>query len=208
MTSFMVPREWENETAVIIGGGPSLNQKQIDLAREAHEQGKCRVIAINNAYQVAPWADVLYACDCQWWDWHYEETNGFQGLRITRSQAAKHKYPDLTWIEGEPHGNGLSKRQDSIANGELGGYQAINLAVNYGASRILLVGYDCRTIGNQSHWHGDHPNGQRTFWPERVKHFRNLVPDLLKRGVLVVNCTPGSALKCFIVGDLQEELSR
>jgi hypothetical protein len=206
LISWSVPREWEGGTAVLIGGGPSLNQDQLDLVGEAKRAGKVHVIAINNAYQVAPWADVLYASDGQWWRWHYEESCGFGGLRVTRSRRAKLDHPDLIWIEGEPHGNGLSKRQDSIANGELSGFQAINLAVNYGAKKILLLGFDMRTVGNQAHWHGDHPNGQRTFWPNRIPQFRNLVPDLQERGAEVVNCTPGSALDAFSFGDIEHEL--
>ena len=139
------------------------------------------VIAINNAYQIAPWADVLYACDCTWWDWHYTETETFPGLRITRSEIAVDRYPDLTWIEGEAHDQGLSKRQDCIVNGQIGGYQAINLAVNFGVNKILLIGYDMRVVDGRSHWHGDHPNRQRPFFTIYIAHFRNMVPDLEER---------------------------
>lgn len=206
LTSFTVPRSWKNGVAVCIGSGPSLSREQIDLVHEAHKAGRVYAIAINNGYMVAPWADVLYACDRVWWDWYYEDTIDFQGLRITRDTFAKKKYPDLIWIEGEAHDQGLSKRQDSIVNGQIGGYQAINLAVNFGAKKILLIGYDMRNIKGQSHWHGDHPNNQRPFWNQRVAHFRNMVPDLEERGINVINCTPGSAIDAFPMGDLQDEL--
>jgi len=201
-----VPPLWKDGVAVIIGGGPSVTQDQIDLIREAHEKGNVHVIAINNAYEIAPWADVLYACDAVWWKWHHEHTVDFQGLRITRSLKARENYPDLIWIEGEAHDQGLSKRQDSIVNGRIGGYQGINLAVNFGAKRILLVGYDMRNIGGLSHWHGDHPNKQRPIWKHRIAHFKNMLPDLKERGIEVINCTPGSALDAFPMGDLADEL--
>lgn len=149
---------------------------------------------------------MLYACDENWWIWHHDETLDFEGYRITRSKLAKWRYPDLTWIEGETHDQGLSKRQDSIVNGRIGGYQAINLAVNFGAKRILLLGYDMRNINGQSHWHGDHPNNQRPVWKNRVAHFRNMVPDLRERGIEVINCSPGSAIDAFPMGDLGNEL--
>lgn len=155
---------------------------------------------------VAPWADVLYACDRVWWDWHYEDTKDFDGLRITRDPFARDKYPDLIWIEGEAHSNGLSKRQDSIVNGEIGGYQAINLAINFGAKKILLIGYDMRTIKGLSHWHGDHPNRQKTFFHLHVGHFRNMVDDLKERNIEVVNCTPESAIDAFPFGNLEDKL--
>jgi len=204
-----VPPLWKDGAAVIIGGGPSVNQTQIDLVHEAHSKGIIHVIAINNAYQIAPWADVLYAADRAWWGWHYEESSkNFQGLRITSSKYAKMKYPDVTWIEGEAHDQGLSKRRDSIVQGRIGGYQTINLAVNFGATRILLLGYDMRTVGGMTHWHGNHPNRQRPIWKHRIEHFKNMLPDLKERGIEVINCTPGSALDAFPMGDIADELER
>lgn len=196
----------EDRVAVIIGGGPSITQEQIGIIQKAHKKGSVFAIAINDAYQLAPWADVLYVCDSVWWKWHYENTKEFRGLRITRSLAAEKRYPDLIWIEGEPHDQGLSKRQDSIVNGRIGGYQAINLAVNFGAKKILLIGYDMRNIGGLSHWFGDHPNNQRPFWKNRIEHFKNMLPDLKERNITVINCTPGSALDAFPMGELQNEL--
>jgi hypothetical protein len=201
-----VPPLWKDGAAVLIGGGPSITQDQIDLIREAHKSGSIYVIAINNAYEIAPWADVLYACDAVWWKWHYEKTLDFQGLKITRSLKAKQNYPDLIWIEGEAHDQGLSRRQDSIVNGRIGGYQAINLAVNFGAKRILLVGFDMRDIGGLSHWHGDHPNMQRPIWKHRIEHFKNMLPDLKERSIEVINCSPGSALDAFPMSDLVHAL--
>jgi len=203
-----VPKTWLGLTAVCIGGGPSLNQDQIDLVYKAHKESSIKVIAINNAYQVAPWADVFYACDSIWWQWHYEESKDFDGLRVTISREAKKRYSDLIWIEGEAHDQGLSKRQDSIVNGKIGGYQAIGLAVNFGAKKILLLGYDMRSIDGASHWHGDHPNFQRPVWDNRIDHFKNMIPDLSKRDIEVINCSPGSALDAFKMGDLEEELCR
>jgi len=199
-----VPKDWEGQTVVIIGGGPSVTQTQIDLVSRTRG---VPVIAINNAYLIAPWADVLYACDRVWWDWHYETVSRiYDGLKITRDPYAKEKYPDLIWIEGEPHDQGLSKRQDSIVNGRIGGYQAINLAVNFGAKKILLIGFDMRNINGLSHWHGDHPNSQRPIWNDRIAHFKNMISDLEARGIEVINCTPGSALDAFPMGDLESEL--
>jgi len=38
------------------------------------------VLAINDAYRLAPWADWLYACDDRWWRFHHEAVAaGFQG---------------------------------------------------------------------------------------------------------------------------------
>jgi hypothetical protein len=65
-----VPEEWRGATAVCIGNGPSLTQAQVDFTRGARDaNGRVRVIAINDAFKLAPWADVLYFCDDKWWQW-------------------------------------------------------------------------------------------------------------------------------------------
>ena len=64
-SSQSIAEDWIGETVVCIGGGPSLT-----LADVTSIAGKARVIAINDAYRMAPWADMLYACDLKWWRWH------------------------------------------------------------------------------------------------------------------------------------------
>ena len=38
--------------------------------KRQYVQGKARVIAVNDAWRLAPWADILYACDGRWWRHH------------------------------------------------------------------------------------------------------------------------------------------
>ena len=85
------------------------------------------------------------------------------------------------------------------------GAGAISLAELFGAERIYLLGYDCHKRGG-SHWHGDHPKGLRNAgsignWP---KQFADLAA---KTSALVVNCSPGTALKVFPTGRLDEVLN-
>jgi len=35
----------------------------------AYERGKVRCIIINDAYLLAPFADILYFADSHWWKW-------------------------------------------------------------------------------------------------------------------------------------------
>lgn len=80
------------------------------------------------------------------------------------------------------------------------GYQAINLSVQFGANRILLLGFDM-TIARGIHWHGRHPDGMcnpseggcRTW----RKTFAAAIPDLRALGVTVINCSRETALTCF-----------
>ena len=62
--SLKIPKMWTNSVAVCLGGGPSLNKEDIEYCRE--KKG-VRFIAINDAYRLAPFADILYAADKKWW---------------------------------------------------------------------------------------------------------------------------------------------
>jgi hypothetical protein len=67
-----VSRAWEGKTVVCIAGGPSLTKEQLELVRAARERDAVRVIVINDAYLIAPWADVLYFADARWAKWHVQ----------------------------------------------------------------------------------------------------------------------------------------
>ena len=108
--------------------------------------------------------------------------------------------------KGDP---GLSSDPTLLHTGGNSGYQAVNLAVLLGAKRILLLGYDMKHGPNgEKHWHEDHsannpPPAQLADW---VKIYATMLPDLEKAGVVVVNCTPESALDCFPKAKLEEVL--
>jgi len=53
-----VRKLWPDAVVAIFGAGPSLTQAQVEQTR-----GACQTIAVNLAYRLAPWADLLYACD-------------------------------------------------------------------------------------------------------------------------------------------------
>ena len=191
---------WKGSVAVCIGGGPSLTQEQVDYVR-----GRARVIAINDAYRLAPWADVLYACDVKWWDWHYDKINGFKGAMITQDTKAAEKYNDLFYVRGEAK-DGLSLDPGVIHTGRSSGYQAVNLAVLFGAKKIILIGYDHGFPGNKAHWFGDHPDKVRSWYERWIPCWETLPDQLKKIGVQIINCTPDSALTVFEYKPLNEAI--
>lgn len=86
------------------------------------------------------------------------------------------------------------------------GAGAISLAAHWGASRIVLLGYDCQKTGGQAHWHGNHPAGLGNAgsvdkWPAQ---FRELAHHLAGREI--INCSRATALKAFPCGSLDEVL--
>ncbi|HYH39910.1 MAG TPA: hypothetical protein VD860_16940 [Azospirillum sp.] len=199
---FSVPRLWSGETVVIAGSGPSLTQTQLDRVR-----GHARLIVVNDAYLLAPWADWLHGCDSKWWIWHRDRgALKFDGIRTTLIETV----PD-GWGVGllRPTGKtGFDPDPACVRTGANGVYQAMHSAIHAGAARIVLVGVDMkRGRGGRSHFFGEHPDGRVDDHASvMLPHFPTLQPALTERGIEVINCTPGSALTCFPMGNLDEVL--
>lgn len=190
-TASLVLRLWPGETVVCIASGPSLTKEDVDYVR-----GKARVIVVNSSYLLAPWADVLYACDAQWWRWN-PTAKDFAGLKYALTLDSRHYCPGVKVLENKG-AEGLELKPTGIKHGRNGGYQAMNLAVHFGASRILLLGYDMQPGPNrEEHWHGDHPNRHRSPYDVFRRMYPTIVEPLKAAGVEVVNCTRRTALTCF-----------
>ena len=164
---------------------------------------------INTSYRLAPWADILYACDMEWWDKYVDDVKEkFQGEMCSQDvRAGKH---GVTHTPGK-RASGLGKRE--LHFGGNSGYQAVNLAFLRGAKRIVLLGYDMQQqVGGPSHWHGDHPAGLSKHSPlaDWVRQFRALASDLKREGITVINASRETALECFLrqeLGVALEELA-
>jgi len=199
-----VPRDWPGETCVVLATGPSLTPDDVDFCR-----GKARVIAVNNAYTLAPWADALYACDAKWWHWH-QGVPSFTGPKWSLDHSAwgthRARYPDVQKLRNTGT-RGLERDPSGLKNGRNSGYQAVNLAYHYGAKRIVLLGFNMQPARGRSHFFGEHPNNQKSPYNIFRKEFASLVDPLKKSGVQVINCSRQSVLECFPKADLHEVLS-
>lgn len=193
-----VPRLWPGETAVLIGGGPSLTPEDVTYVR-----GKARVIAINDAYRLAPWADVLYACDATWWRWH-QGAPSFTGLKYTLDRGSA-GFAGVQSLRNTGR-DGLELKPTGLRIGKNSGYQAINLAVHLGATRLVLLGYDMQPHGDRDHWFGAHPQTTRSPYIQFISCFNRLAPILQAHGITVVNCSPRTALTCFPRAALRDAL--
>jgi hypothetical protein len=184
---------------VCIGGGPSLTAADVNAC-----QGRARVIAINDAYRLAPWADVLYACDAKWWNWHQgvPEFQGWKGALELGAAVWGVNVLQATGCEG------LEMSRRGLRTGLSSGYQALNLAVHLGARRIVLLGYDLQPgPGGKSHWFGEHPDGVQSDFPVLLEGFKRIVEPLAKAGIAVLNASRVTALTGFPRVTLEEALA-
>jgi len=195
---------------VVMASGPSMTREQAE-----HVRGKARAIAVNNQGiptlcdgrlepAFAPWADVLYAADYEWWKAYSKYALQFAGLKVSIRRTF---FKEVKVIKQSTE-RVFDPRPDHLATGGNSGYQAVHLAAHFGARRIVLLGFDMRMVGKRKHWFGDHirplhSGGNYGVW---IRNFTSLAAVLKARGVDVVNCTPGSALTCFRSAALEEVL--
>jgi hypothetical protein len=196
---------WSGQTAVIIGTGPSAKDAPLDQAR-----GLARAIAIKGAWKLAPWASLLYGLDKGWWLANHGVPD-FKGLKVTPSPTAARVF-GLRQVS--------LKARAEILTGETGvlgcglrtggghsGFQAINLAIQFGARKIVLVGFDM-TLSNGAHWNSDY-RGVSKPDAGRVKSWRVALDGCAEQfkslGVEVVVVGP-SALTAYPKMSLAEAL--
>lgn len=191
-----IPRLWNGETATVLATGPSLTVAQ---CRAAQRVGY--TIAVNDAGLLFPEADMLYACDKRWWDWN-KGAPEFPGARVTHDAAAAELY-GLIEVHCKNSSKGFSTDPAHTTCGGSSAYQAANLALLLGASRILLLGVDNKPgADGRTHYFGEHPDGSgakawgiyETSWRRAAEN----LPD----DVELINCTPGSALDCLPRADI------
>jgi hypothetical protein len=195
--AWRIPQLWPGATVAILASGPSMSLAVADLVRAAGMPA----IVINTTHRLAPWAAMLYAADIEWWQ-HPSNADAatFAGLRVSCQQV-----PGVLALRNAGT-VGYSDEPDCVHTIGNSGAQALQIAIKAGAKRVLLCGFDM----HGGHWHGVHPAGLRDTAPENyvtwVGRFEKVAP-LLKARADIVNVTPGSALKCFRMSTLEEEIA-
>jgi len=194
----VITKRWDSsDTVAIIGTGASLKQEDIDALF-----GAGHVIVVNDAHLLCPWADILYAADRAWWQ-HHSYVQEFAGERWTQNRTHK-AWPTEAADAGlnvvvSRGGTHISLDPTYITAGSNSGFQALNLAVLFGAKEILLLGIDCSIVNGKSHWFGDHPGKLNRKSPYNIfrQAFIDSAPLLTACGVKVINCSELSPLPCF-----------
>jgi hypothetical protein len=198
---------WEGETAIVVASGPSAVDVPLEKAK-----GKARFLAIKDGLRLCPWADVLYACDHHWWEAHRGVLD-YTGIRIAYDKRTLDKWRGIDFLQVEIKRHVQTLRFDKVGHvgwGWNSGFHAVNLAAQFGVSRIILVGFDMR-VDLGRHFFGDHPysnNPSDRNIARWGQHLDKQAPVLAERGIDVINCSPVSALTAFPKMSLEKALER
>ena len=164
------------KTAVCVASGPSLTAEDCDRAATVADW----MIACNESWRVATWAHAIYAGDFRWWEIHHHEVPS-RLERWTCSATAAHRYR-----------LNFHHAPQKVYNS---GQRAIQLCIEKGYERIILLGYDC-SVKNGTHWHGDHPKNKNPD-QQAVDRWQDHFASIDVGGVDVINCSRETELRAF-----------
>lgn len=203
--------DWSGKAVAIVGSGPSTASAGVEKLRHMP------TLAIMNNIDLCPWAEVVYGCDAAWWNIRLGLPK-YQGLRIAWKGDRDHAPPGfpethIRRIDIDQKSDRLAMREaGTVGSGGNSGFQALNLALQFGARRILLVGIDCQG-GGRTHWFGRHNgvglrNPNETSFRRWAAAFDASVNDLKVWGAEVLNASPISAIKGFRKVTVDEALAQ
>jgi hypothetical protein len=136
---------------------------------------------------------------------------GFTGLKLAHDTGVCSTFRDIHKVEIRDEDRFLFDEPGTVGSGGNSGFQAVNIAAQFGATRIMLIGFDMHS-GGGLHWYG------RNRWHSannpsnaNLMHWRDVftaqAPHLKARGIEVVNASPDSALVCFERGSIEDTLA-
>lgn len=223
-----VPPIWEGGEVWILGGGssvpeqfgvpdsvvndvvkgispPSAYSPYMSAIHDKH------VIAINVAYLIGTWIDMMFFGDLKFFKEHQTRLVEWPGLKISCHDCVD-KVPWVKYLPNDKkHSTGISPDPHMVSWNANSGSAAISVAANTGAKRIILVGFDMNYNNtNHRHWHNLYqvepvdrkkkvaPRFNRLFSFQRhLQGFPHILRDAKLRGIEIINASPDSSIVEF-----------
>lgn len=194
--TWQVPREWPGDTCLVVCSGESISGQEKAIRRFPG-----RVIAVKHGVLVRPNADVLFLSGEGTPAVARELLPRFTGTHAVVRGKSDPQLPDTLKrvTRSKVHGE-LCDLRDHVS-GRDSGTSAINLAYLFGATTILLAGYDMTGGHFCAH------QLQRPPADHFVRHMEflpQLAEDAKRKGICIVNCSPISAVTCFERGRIED----
>jgi hypothetical protein len=196
-------------TVFLLGGGPTLTASlaELEVHLDDKEVRKWRVFAINESMYCAPFADLLFFRDTDWYLANKTAVGAWTAPVVTT--AASQWYSSNVQVIKMKHCEDFLFGGDTIKYGRSAGHIALSLAINLGAKKCVLLGYDCRLVDGKSNFHDKSSNSIAITYSEYFLPAWVGWGDAVERaGVEVVNATPDSAILSFVRRPLSEVLAQ
>lgn len=190
-----VPKEWLGEACFVLCGGPSLRAQ-----RELVQQLPGPIIAVKHAALLRPDADVLF------WSGEHAETlappvlSVFRGQRIVVRGKGHHVFPLEAKRVGRTDRHYELCDDPTRVSGYDTGTSAINLAYHFGATTIVLVGYDQTGPSGSPGM----PQPSKATFDTHMLPLPLFAEDAKRKGIQIVNCSTISRVTCFERGNLED----
>ena len=163
-----------------------------------HDQ---HIIAVNMAYRLGDWVDCVFFGDAGFLKTQQMEFFNFKGLRVSSAPNVTDYSGRLKVVERDNvKKQGISFKPNCISWNQNSGGAAINLAVQFGVKRIILLGFDMKLdANNNQHWHKFYAGNLKTVHTTMKMHLKvfPLIANDLQGKVSVINCGLDSAIECF-----------
>lgn len=198
------------QTVFIVGGGPSI--KDIDLSLLSDKL----VIAVNAAAYdfINPPPTAILWGDMNWSDNNHDFLlNSLCKFKFTSKRYLRKSKigPFGEYILQLTSGHGIDTNPENI-KGNNSGAQALNLCINMGAKRIVLLGFDMKYIGSKSHYHDRHttPVISDSYKDLFIPCLEKMSEDIITKKIEVdiINCSLVSDLDCFVKKPFDEVIGR
>lgn len=221
MKRWQIPKIWNDGECWIMGGGSSIIQQfhipssVVDKVYTKKEPLSAyspymaaihskHVIGVNMAYQLGNWIDFCFFGDDAWFNLHREQLREFRGVKVSCAPifdkpSYKNKQEKIKYVpQNRSRTHGISDTPNTVSWNANSGAAAINLAYHFGATKIVLVGFDMKhnDAGN-SHWHNEYQVTKRAVFPRHLKGFPAIALDAERLGITILNASPDSAIDVF-----------
>lgn len=227
MRGWIVPNMWEGGRCYILGGGPSL-PRQFGVPEEIiqkvqkglltpaayspymREIHNAQVIAVNSAFKIGTWIDVLFFGDSAFYQRFEKDILEWPGLRVSCAKGLQNQNGRLKlMLRNKSRLYGIEKEPGLLCWNKNSGSAAINLAVQLGCKEIVLLGFDMRLDAAQNqHWHKYYTGDLRVVNKTFAKHLKSFsfIAKELEGKVKIYNACPDSAIREFEKVELQDLL--
>lgn len=221
-----VPKAWPNSDIIVAAPGPSLPNALARVQNALNENPNLRVIAVQDAYRIMPFATVLYGCDAKWWKlvhgatdfagWKWASHRNVTGLDFERLMLDIRKEGDRKHAPAQRdndekrHIAALYGDINLVLGHELNIFSTDQTKIHYGSNSgfqginlaILLGATRIGLVGfdmrkiQDKAHYFDRPVLSTGNYEAFVGEFESAAKRM-PPGVEIINCTPGSALNCW-----------